>query len=376
MKEEHFYTPLFMAVPQTCLRYAMGAKMRKIWRILPVLFLAGMSGTVITGCSKISADVTNTAIGTGGTGREESAVTDEAAGEEDLFTLRVITQTGFNELNVADELGFFKEEGIQLTYIGTLGKGITEFQLIEQGEIDAFTGSHPPNVAQARLAGVKVKAVAPGMVDNEEFPHVRYLVQEDSRIQFLDDLSGQKVSISGISACTDGYIKYYLKKQGLPSENIEWVTLSTGGQQEQSLMQGQVAVTTSHPPYAGKALAAGGVREIATSWDIFKSPGAGLSVRGFHEDFINEHPKVVQGFVNAMYKARVWINANQQKALEIVAKYLKLEPEDMSIFWYDENRNITPGYIDQWFEIAESIELWKAGDIEPEEVYINDFIPE
>ncbi|WP_440197648.1 hypothetical protein [Anaerocolumna jejuensis] len=28
MKEKRFHTPLFMAVPQTCLRYAMGARMR------------------------------------------------------------------------------------------------------------------------------------------------------------------------------------------------------------------------------------------------------------------------------------------------------------------------------------------------------------
>lgn len=311
--------------------------------------------------------------------KKNSEVADTSARKtetDDLFTLRVITQTGFNELNVADELGYFKEEGIKLEYIGTLGKGVTEFQLIEQGQLDAFTSGHPPNVAQARLAGVKVKAVAPGMVDNEEFPHVRYLVQEDSPITSLDDITNEKISISGISACTDGYIKYYLQSKGLSYDKIEWVTLSTGGQQEQSLAQGQIEVTTSHPPYAGKALAAGGVKEIGTSWDILHSPGAGLSVRGFSEKFIEEHPEVVQGFVNAMYKSRVWINSHQQEATEIVAKYLKLEPDDLSVFWYDENKSITPDYIDQWFKIAESIGLWKEGDLQPEDTYTNEFIPE
>jgi len=307
--------------------------------------------------------------------RSKSETTDVSADNDDLFTIRVMTQTGFNELNVADELGYFKEEGIKISYIGTLGKGVTEYQLIEQGQLDAFTGGHPPNVAQARLAGVKVKAVAPGMVDNEDFPHVRYLVQDSSPLQSLEDITDEKISISGIGACNDGYIKYYLQSKGLPYDKIEWVTLSTGGQQEQSLVQGQIAVTTSHPPYAGKSLAAGGVREIGTSWDIFHSPGAGLSVRGFSEKFIEEHPEIVQGFVNAMYKARIWINTHQEEAIEINAKYLKLEPKDLSVFWYDESKNITPDYIEQWFKIAEAIGLWKEGDIMPEEVYTNDFIP-
>lgn len=309
----------------------------------------------------------------------QSDTTDASAkkgGDGDLFTIRVITQTGFNELNVADELGYFEEEGIKLEYIGTLGKGVTEYQLIEQGQLDAFTSGHPPNVAQARLAGVKAKAVAPGMVDNEEFPHVRYLVQDSSPLQSLDDITNEKVAITSIGACTDGYVKYYLQSKGLSYKNIEWVTLSTAGQQEQSLAQGQIEVATSHPPFAGKALSAGGVREIGTSWDIFESPGAGLSVRGFSEEFIEKYPEVVQGFVNAMYKARIWINSNQEEAIEIVAKYLNLEPGDLSTFWYDENKNITPDYIDQWFEISESIDLWEKGDVLPEDTYTNKFIPE
>ncbi|MDR2670828.1 MAG: ABC transporter substrate-binding protein, partial [Oscillospiraceae bacterium] len=242
-----------------------------------------------------------------------------AAGDKAPFTLRVVTQTGFNELNVADELGFFREEGIELAYIGVLGKGITEYQLIEQGELDAFTTGHPPNIAQARLAGILTKAVAPGMVDNEEYPHVRYLVRADSPIRSLEEAVGKKVSISSVSACSDGYVKYYLKNKGLDPEQVEFVVLSTPGQQEQSLAQGLVDITTSHPPFAGPVVASGEAREILNTWEIFQSPGAGLSTRGFSEAFIAEHPDVVQGFVNAMYRARLWINDHFDEAKAIVA---------------------------------------------------------
>ncbi|MDR2671131.1 MAG: ABC transporter substrate-binding protein [Oscillospiraceae bacterium] len=296
------------------------------------------------------------------------------AGGDELFTLRMITLTGFNELNVADALGFFRDEGIQIEYIGALSKGVTEHQLLTQGEVDVFVQSHPPVVAQARLAGMKSIAVTTGIVDHEEYTHVRYLVQKDSPIQSLDDAVGHKVAITRINPCEDGYVKYYLKTRGLDPEGAEFVTLESGTL-EQSLMQGLVDITTSHPPFAGAALATGEVREIFNTWEMFGSPGAGLSTRGFSEAFIQEHPDVVQGFVNALYRARVWINNNIEEAQAIVADFLDLDPADLSSFYFDENKNIDPTYIEKWFEISEEIGLWAPGDILPTDIYTNDFVP-
>jgi len=316
-------------------------------------------------------------FGLTGCGKKDGSTAQAAATAKDgdgLFTIRVASQTGFNETQIADELGYFKEEGIKIKYTGVLAKGVTEFQTISQGINDAFIGGHPPNVAQARLAGLKFVAVAPGMVDNPKFPHVRYLVQTNSPIKTLDDIEGKKVAITSIGACTSGYLQYYLKQKGLP-DNVNWTTLSNPGQQEQSLTQGLVDVATSHPPFAGIALAAGGVREIATSWDILHSPGAGLSVRGFSEDFIKAHPNEVKGFAKALAKARIWINSHQDEAKAIIANKLKLDPKDVSVFWYDEDLTINPQYIEKWFEIAEDIGLWKKGEIKPTDVYSNDYAP-
>jgi ABC-type nitrate/sulfonate/bicarbonate transport system substrate-binding protein len=328
--------------------------------------------SLFAGCGKEENNPSNSS----GNNKKESISTKPGSSKDDkeLFTIRVVTQTGFNETNIADELGYFKEEGIKIKYTGVLKPGITEYQLIAQDINDAFIGGHPPNVAQARLAGIKVLAVAPGMIDNEKFPHVRYLVKEDSPIKTLSDINGKKVSITSVSACTDGYLKYYLKKNNLP-DKVEWVKLPNPGQQEQSVIQGLVDMATSHPPYAGIALKKGGLRQIATSWDILHKPEAGLSVRGFSEDFIKEHPDVVRGFCAAMAKARVWINSHHEEAKQIIAKVLKLESGDLSVFWYDEHKAIEQPYIETWFDIAEDIGLWKKGEISPTDTYTNEYAP-
>ena len=292
-----------------------------------------------------------------------------------LFTIRVASPSSFNEIYVADAMGFARDEGIQLDFTGSLAKGVTEYQLIEQGINDAFVGGHPPNVAQARLAGIMVKCVAPGMIDDPEYPHVSYLVKPDSPYRSLSETVGKKVAISSISGCTNGYVQYFLKNQGLDYNNVEFIVIPDP-EGLLSLQQGLVDFIAAHPPYAGKAIAEGTAREVFNSWDIFQSPGAGLSVRGFSEGFIAEHPDVVQGFVNMMYRTRVWTNSHLEDAKKINAQYLDLEPSDVSSFYYDSQKQVSEEYVEKWFEISEEIGLWGKGEINPEDITDNQFTPE
>ncbi|MDR3239566.1 MAG: ABC transporter substrate-binding protein [Clostridiales bacterium] len=340
------------------------------------IILAALSTLLLfTGCASSAASPSPAPdLGAGNAVSIGEGSASDPAPEKELFNLRIVTQTAFNELNVADALGFFRDEGIQVEYTGVLAKGVTEYQLIEQGAIDAFTTGHPPNVAQARMAGIKVKCVSPGMIDDPAFPHIRYLVKPDSPIQSLEEAVGKKVTISGISGCTSGYVQYYLKSKGLDPESVEFVVI-TDSDAILSLGEGLTDLAVSHPPFAGKAVASGAAREILTSWDIFHSPGAGLSVRGFSEDFIEQHPDVVQGFVNALYRAHLWINANLDEAKQIVAYFFDLEPTDLSSFLYDESKEVTEDYVRQWFDICEEIGLWEQDAIAPAEIIDNSFTP-
>jgi ABC-type nitrate/sulfonate/bicarbonate transport system substrate-binding protein len=299
----------------------------------------------------------------------------DSAETSEPFKLRVVTQAIFNEVTVADELGFFADEGIEIEYVGTLPQGVTEFQLMEQGEVDAFVAVHPPQVGQARVAGIKAVAVAPGSRDTREYPHIHYLVQNGSDIQTLDDLVGKKIGITGLAACTNGFVDFYLGGvyPDYTPDQVEYVVL--GNNAEQSLLQGLVDVTTSHNPIAGKTLATGEVREIANSSDILQQEDFSLAARGFTEDFIAEHPEVVQGFVNAMYRARLWINAHLDDAIRLFADSFDIPPEDVSAAIYEENKNFVREDLQRWFDIAESVGNWQPGQITLDELYTDDFVP-
>jgi len=311
----------------------------------------------------------------GSTSEATQTTNSQAAGEKELFTLRAVTQTTFSETIIADKLGFFEDEGIKIKYIGTLGQGITQFQAIEQGDIDVFTQGHLTDIARARIAGLTPKAVAPGFVDDPDNPHVTYLVAKDSNIHSIADFAGKKIGIISPTVCTDGFIKKYFKEKGLDASTIQFITLPQPGQMEQAVVNKQIDVTTSHTPFAGVALATGLVRVAGTSYDIVGTPAGGLAVRGFSDRFIKEHPDIVQGFVNATYRARLFMIANPEYSKIIGAEYLDLKPEQISSNTFTKEKNILPEWGELWFKMSEDLGYWKPGDISPEAVYTNEFVP-
>jgi ABC-type nitrate/sulfonate/bicarbonate transport system substrate-binding protein len=324
------------------------------------LSLGAFGGLSLIGCSNEGSSVDegdgDVASGDGGT--------------QELFPLRVITQTVFNEVLVGDTLGFFEDEGIRIEYIGTTPQGVTEFQLLQQGEADAFVSTHPPQVGQARVAGIDVVAVAPGSRDTKLYPHMHYLVPEDSPIQTLDDLKGRTIGIPSIAACTTGLVEYWFANKGQTAD-AEFVALGTN--LESALLQGQIDASTSHNPFAGKALAAGGLRRIATSNDVLQQEDFSLATRGFLRSFIEEHPDVVQGFVNALYRSRVWINDHVEEAATLNATSMQLEPEDVSAALWETSKTLKSKDLERWVELAEIIGNWESGQVTVDELYDNSF---
>ncbi|MDR3122308.1 MAG: ABC transporter substrate-binding protein, partial [Treponema sp.] len=120
------------------------------------------------------------------TGCEGKKRTDgDGRNAEGFFPLRAINAQGATETAVGHVLGFFREEGIEIDFVGTTEQGITDFQLLDTNQIDFAAAGHPAELARAVIAGAKIKAIAGGMVDHPDFPHIRYLTQEDSSIKTL-----------------------------------------------------------------------------------------------------------------------------------------------------------------------------------------------
>lgn len=308
------------------------------------------------------------------TGVDSSQKTTAGNEKKELFKLKVPTQTSATEILVADELGYYKEEGIEIEDIGVLKSG-EDIAATLTGSNDVFTG-HPNTVAKAILGGAKVKIVAAGMVDNPVNFHMGYFVKTDGPIQSAQDFLKKKVkvAVSGLNSCTDLLVLEWLSQNNIPKEQVEF-TVMPDSQQEQALSQGLVDLAVLHPPFILKAKSDPKVKLLFTSWDIVKNPASGTSIRGFSEKFINEHPDVVTGFIRASAKARKWINANQEEAIKIFAKRMDVDPSKVSLFYFDDNDYIQESYIKTWLDLMIKHGQLQEGQIKVTDIYTNDYNP-
>lgn len=289
------------------------------------------------------------------------------------FTLKVATSTSFDDITIGDELGYFKEEGIQIQYTGIIKAGVSSIQTVLGGENDVFTG-HPNQIAKAVIAGAKVKAVATGIEDNEKFNHMNYIVKSDGPIQSAKDLLNKKVKVgvAATNSCQDLIAIEWAKQNNIPLENLEFI-LMPDTQQEQSLKQGLIDIANLHPAYYKKAYNDGGVKLLFSSYEVVKTAAGGSSISGFSEKFIKEHPEVVQAYIRVINKTNKWINSHQDEAIKITANKLGFKPEDVAAFWFSEYPGVKESDVQFWIDLMVKNNIIKDGDIKATDLFTNEY---
>jgi ABC-type nitrate/sulfonate/bicarbonate transport system substrate-binding protein len=327
-----------------------GNKMKKI---ITAVFLVTLL-LIVGGCSNKTAGTTT-------------------PGGKQLFTLRLPSQSSFSELIVADQLGYFKDEGIQIKWVGLLN-GTNEVESVVTGSTDVFT-NHADTVVKYILGGAKIKIVAPGIVDSPKFHHMDYLSSANGPKSWQDFLTHKyKVGMSGTDTCSDLILYKWLASHNIPQSQVDIVVLPDP-QLEEALKLGQVDVACFHPPFNQTALA-DGFKELFSSYDVVQGPAGGASIRGFSDQFIQQHPDVVAGFTVALVRAHHWINAHQQQAIQMNADYLKVAPQNLGIFWYDDTNWVQDSYMQWWVSSMKEVGQLKPGqDIQASDIYTNAYNP-
>ncbi|MCS6813089.1 MAG: ABC transporter substrate-binding protein [Cyanobacteria bacterium] len=134
-------------------------------------------------------------------------------------------------------------------------------------------------------------------------------------INSIADLKGKKV------AAEEGVVDHYLlllglQKEGLTQKDIEFVPLETG-KAAAAFVAGQVDAVGVFAPFTTQALKRPGSKALFTSKDF---PGAISDHLVFNRKFVDENPDQVQAVVNAWFATLDYMQANAEKATEIMAK--------------------------------------------------------
>jgi ABC-type nitrate/sulfonate/bicarbonate transport system substrate-binding protein len=305
------------------------------------------------------------------TGSALAAVRAVAADAPKPVVIRYANIPWFDPVYVADEKGWFAEEGLKIEWVGEVAAA----QLVPAVAARSIDVANrmTPLILTARAGGAKLKIIAAGAQTTPERPHMKYVVAPQSPIRTIQDLRGKKVGINSFGACSEYVLREYLRRNGL-ERDVNFVVVPDANQ-EQALALGLIDVAVLHSPYYEKVVKSGAGREIFNDY-VVDDGVAGMLPYFTHEDFIKANPDVVRRFVKVLVRASDWTNQHHEEAGLIFAQRRGLDPKYAGSWNYYQH-GLVPDErpVQWWIDYLVGAGQLAAGKEKASDVYTNAFNP-
>lgn len=255
-------------------------------------------------------------VGCGQTAPQEEAKIEGSTEKQDkLENIRVASWsqpiTEQTNLLVDQEKGFFKEQGLELTFIPGAGGG-DAIKNILTGQADiAFTD--PGSLFFALDKGEKLRVIY-NIYPQNVFNVVSL---KESKITKPEDLKGKTVGVYSLASGTRQNLLVLLHQVGLTEKDITIV--ETGLLNFAPLMQGQVDATaaTDTGLFIGKQKGLGDVDVIEVK-NYLNFPSDVFVVT---EETYQEKKELLQKFINGYRNSAEWMIENPEEAASLAVNY-------------------------------------------------------
>ncbi|WP_337267417.1 ABC transporter substrate-binding protein [Oryzifoliimicrobium ureilyticus] len=228
-------------------------------------------------------------------------------------------------LTIAEQKGFFKEEGLNVT-INDFAGGAKSLQALIGGSVDIVAGAYEHTI-RMQNKGQNIIAVCglgrfPGIV-----VAVRKSLADD--IKSVKDLKGRKMGVTAPGSSTALMLQYALKKNGLAIDDAALIGIGSGSSAVAAIKNGEVDGLSHVDPVIAQLESDGEIKVLIDTRtekgtrDVFGGPNPAATVYLPH-DFAQTNPVTTQKVVNAFMKALDFIHSAKPEdiAATVPAEYL------------------------------------------------------
>jgi NitT/TauT family transport system substrate-binding protein len=210
---------------------------------------------------------------------------------------------------IADEEGWYKQEGLELNSMESYATGLTLSAALARGDIQvAYLCLGPAILAYSR--GVPIKIVC----GTHKYG---YGIVAKSEIKDIVDLAGKKVGCVREGSQCDILLQIAIKENNLTGIDIRRMNPP---KLVMALIAGEIDAAFIPEHYATVAESRG-FQMIARSQDLW--PNMMGSVMVVKDDLLAENPETVKKLVKVTQAGTIYINENPEKSAEILSKALK-----------------------------------------------------
>jgi NitT/TauT family transport system substrate-binding protein len=278
--------------------------------------------------------------GCGGSTPSTSGSTTSTSSSANNMTLNVgqlNDSINFFPFYVAEQMGYFKAQGLTLGARPRLQTGSNVVAALEAGNIDIGGGvitdvfDMAKVDSSARILGALTNGYVVDVVVSKAFEQQTHLTEDSPLAAKIDALRGKKIGITGPNTGTSALLTYLFKLEGMDVQKD--ATLESLGSNNAAalaaLHMGRVDALSFFSPI-GQVAQTQGIGDIFISPDNGDVPGLKGDVHGLfytRQSVIDAKPKAVQAFIRAVAQAESYIQANPDKAKVLLSGYLKYGPK-------------------------------------------------
>jgi NitT/TauT family transport system substrate-binding protein len=213
-------------------------------------------------------------------------------------------------LTVAEQLGYFKAEGLDVTIVDFAG-GARALQAVVGGSADVVSGAFEHTV-NMQFKGQPMRAFAL----QGRAPMIVLGVNPKTMPGFktVSDLKGKKVGVTAPGSSTNVMVNFILAKAGLKPSDVSIIGVGASQGAVAAMRTGQIDAISNLDPVitllqrSGDLKIVSDTRIVAESEKVFGGPmPAGCLYAP--QPFIDKNPLTTQALANAIVRANQWIQA-------------------------------------------------------------------
>ena len=211
-------------------------------------------------------------------------------------------------LTLAERLGYFKEQGLNVT-INDFAGGAQSLQSLVGGSVDVVAGAYEHTI-RMQAKGQDIKAV----IELGRFPGITLAVRADkaASVKSFADLKGMKIGVTAPGSSTNFFAMYLMVKAGLKPDDAAFIRVGASMTAVAAMQKGEIDAISNLDPVTTKLEQDKAIVVLADSrteegnQKIFggNNPAAVVYLK---TEFIQKNPETTQRIVNVFYKTLKWL---------------------------------------------------------------------
>jgi NitT/TauT family transport system substrate-binding protein len=232
------------------------------------------------------------------------------APEKTRISIAVGGKAGFYylPLTIAEQLGYFKDEGLQVE-ISDFAGGAKALEALVGGSADVVSGAYEHTI-DMQSKGQHIRAFA--LMGRAPQISIGIVTARAAQFKTAADMKGMKVGVSAPGSSTNMALNYFIGQAGLKPSDVSVIGVGTSAGAMAAITGGQIDALSNVDPIMtmleqrGEVKIVADARTQAGTEHLFGGPMPAATLYA-PEEFIRKYPNTVQALTNAIVRADRWL---------------------------------------------------------------------